>query len=156
MTRTFYRNRREEVGAAAWAWWVLLLGTIVVILIGAIFFGIRWATAPAKGKLEAREQINSGATRIAAYNHFFDVCASVQSLEASLLAQEEALAGSKGEDRERIKANIAGIKAARADAVNQYNQDARKDYTIGQFKSSKLPYQLPTTFERGETTSCAA
>lgn len=128
----------------------------VVVAVAAVVFGIRWAVAGPSGKLAAREQILSGDNRIQAYNHFFDLCAAVQTDEASLDAQYQLLKVAKGDDRERIVTNIGALLADRAGAVNQYNQDAQKSYTIGQFKSSKLPWQLSDTFHRGRHTVCAA
>lgn len=128
-----------------------IVGIIVIILaIAAGAFAIRWATAPAKGKLSAREQINSGSFRIAAYDKFFNDCASIQGLEGQLEAQKNQLAKATGDDLERIEANVAGIEGARAQAIAAYNADARKSYTSGQFRSSTLPYQLDTK----ENTEC--
>lgn len=120
-----------------------IIGVLILIgLVGGVTFGVRWLTAPAKGKLQAREQINSGAFRIAAYNHFFDVCIAVQTDETRLAAQKAELKTAPKDDVARIQANIAGIISDRAEAINEYNADARKSYTIGQFKSRQLPYQL--------------
>lgn len=58
--------------------WVLGILALIGLVVG-ITAGVRWVTAPAKGKLQAREQINSGSFRIAAYNHFFDLCARPSS-----------------------------------------------------------------------------
>lgn len=131
---------------------------IGLTLLGCLISGGLWATgvifAPQIGKGEARKQINSGSSRIAAYNHFFDACASVQTLEGQLAAQRAALATATGADVGRIQANISGIQGARAGAIAEYNADARKGYTIGQFRSSQLPYQLST--ETGASTSCVA
>lgn len=138
--------------------WVL--GTLaVVLLIGVIMFGWRWATAGPKGSLQAREEILSGSNRISAYNKFFDLCAAVQTAETNLAAFYSELAATPKDDvREinRIKTNITGVTAARNENVNQYNADARKSYTIGQFRASDLPYQLPTTYTKGQVTSCIA
>lgn len=139
-----------------------LAAFVSVWLLGAAIWGIdygwRWATAGPVGQLEAREEILSGATRITAYNHFFDLCASVQANEAALAASiDELSATTRPEDQERIRTNITGLTAQRARAIAQYNADARKSYTIGQFRSLSLPYELPpSTFKKGELTSCAA
>lgn len=136
--------------AVAWLAGILLL----VGLIAGIVFGIRWVTAPVKGKLQAREQINSGSFRIAAYNHFFDLCASVQTKEQTIVALEQELATKPTADRRsQIEASITANRAGRADDINTYNADAHKSYTIGQFRSSGLPFTLyPTTKE----TACVA
>jgi hypothetical protein len=132
-----------------------------LVLAGIITGGI-WAfvyyTADTRGKVQAQQQIKSGANRIQPYDHFFNLCAAVQTDEARLEAQYQVLAAGPSQDeRERILTNIAGIASDRADAINQYNADARKDYTIGQFRSSALPYQLPTgTYTKGVNTTCIA
>lgn len=138
---------------AAWVVGVLVLVALVV--------GVGWAwtylTASTSGKVSAQKQIQSGSSRIAAYNHFFDLCASVQTLEGQLAAQTAALPTATGADYGRVQANIVGIEGARAGAIAQYNADARKGYTIGQFRSSQLPYQLATApYTKGAATSCGA
>lgn len=151
MTEPWVPKTQKGASANGLLWVLAVLA--VAGLIAGIFFGVRWLTAPAKGKLQAREQINSGSYRIAAYDHFFDLCASVQGLEGQLAAQESALDGSTGDDRERIRANIAGIRGERAQAIADYNADASKDYTLAKFKSSKLPWRLSSEEEK---TVCTA
>lgn len=131
----------------------------MIALIAVLAFAVQWGTAPVRGKLQAREQINSGANRIQQYDHFFDLCASVQTAETSLDAQVDALPTSSGENLQRVQQNIVGLKATIANGINQYNEDARKTYTGGQFRASDLPFQLPApsdVFEKGVQTSCVA
>lgn len=140
---------------------VILLWTLgiiaLVFLIVAIGWGWSWVTSPTAGKVEARKTINSGPFRISAYQHFFNLCSSIQGLEGTLDAQERLLVGATGDERDRIRANIAGIEGARAQAIAQYNAEARESYTIGQFRSKQLPYQIPTDpYSKGEHTSCNA
>lgn len=146
-------NQKEVYGnVVLWTLGILLLIGIVT----GIVWGWRYATAPTAGKISARQQINSGSFRIAAYNHFFDACAAIQGLDGQLAAQQQQLPTATGDDRSRIETNIAGIEGARAQAVAEYNADARKGYTIGQFRSSGLPFQLPLHIQKGSTTSCTA
>jgi hypothetical protein len=134
----------------------ILLAFIVGFLIWLLAFGIQWGTAPARGKLQAREQIQSGNYRIQAYNHFFDLCASVQTMDQALNQSYSDLATSTSDDdRERIRTNISGQMNTRNDAVNTYNADSHKSYTVGQFKSSNLPYSLPP-YTKGEVIQCGA
>jgi hypothetical protein len=142
-------SRRRIVGET-WFW--ILVSILTIVAVGALVFGIRWATAPAKGKLAAREQIQSGQYRIAAYDHFFDLCSSIQGLEGQLAAQRAALSTATGDEEARISANVAGIEGERARAIAEYNADARKSYTLGQFRASDLPYRL----DAKETTTCGA
>lgn len=132
-----------------------------IVLIGGIVAGglaIRYYTADPKGKVVAQEQIKSAATRIPAYNHFFDMCAEVQTLEAAIDATLEELARLEPGTDEYVRTsrNLTAQKIARAEAIAQYNADAQKDYTVGQFRASKLPYQLdPTPYpHEGGKTQC--
>lgn len=130
--------------------WVL--GILAVIgLVALIVFGVRWITAPAKGKLQAREQINSGNFRIAAYDQFFNQCVSVQTKEAAIEALEQELATNPSAQRkEQINASLTANRIGRVSDIRQYNADAEKSYTVGQFRASKLPFQLDPTAK--ETT----
>jgi hypothetical protein len=140
--------------------WIVGWTIFAVLLIGGVTAGL-WATgvlfADVSGKGNARKQLKSADYRITAYDHFFNLCASVQTTEQALNASFVELSGATGDDADRIRTNITGQTVARAEAVNQYNADARKSYTLGQFRSSDLPYQLPTTYRKGqEMTSCSA
>jgi hypothetical protein len=42
----------------------------------------------------------------------------------------------------RIVINIAALQSLRHQAIQEYNANASKDYTIGQFRDAGLPYQL--------------
>lgn len=90
------------------------------------------------------------------YETFFNLCAAVQTAEASLEQQYAQLAlATAPEDKTRININVGGLIATRADAVNQYNADAT-EYTRGQFLASNLPSRLSAGYMRGEHTTCAA
>lgn len=132
---------------------------VVWVMLASALWGFSVATAGIYGRGEAHKQIQSAGSRIANYNHFFNLCAAIQSDEASLDAQFTALAMAETtSDRSRIQTNIAALQANRARGINQYNVNARKDYTAGQFRDSDLPYQLPTTdyTQKGEKTSCGS
>jgi hypothetical protein len=149
----FYNTEKDEPR------WGALVAALLAVLIAVpvIWFGVRWITAGPRGQLQAREQIQSGDFRIQAYNHFFDLCAAVQTDEATLDATVDQLRSSSDPtDRQRLLTNKTGQLAARAEAINQYNVDARKSYTEGQFRGNGLPYQLPVTYEPGAHTSCAS
>lgn len=141
---------------------LLVIGVLVALsLVGSVAgYALGWFAAPYQGKLQARQIIQGdGNYRIAAYDHFFNLCASVQTADSNIATQESLLAQFKkgGNDYNRTLTNIGGLEATRADGINQYNADASKSYTVGQFKSSNLPYQLPThPFEKGESIQCAS
>jgi hypothetical protein len=43
---------------------------------------------------------------------------------------------------EQIYSSITANEAIRAETINQYNVDAEKTATVGQFRASNLPYEL--------------
>jgi hypothetical protein len=148
--------RRRLVGEGAF--WLTIIGVLIVV-ITIVGLGWRYVIAGPSGKVQAREQILSGSNRIQAYNHFFDLCASVQNAEAAIQTTFDQLKTSTDpDDRERLQTNLSAQIITRQSGINQYNVDARKSYTIGQFRSLQLPYQLPTAaFQSGDTqTSCQA
>lgn len=126
----------------------IVVGLLVVVLLSGAGLAWRYFTAPIKGVVDAEEQINQGSNRIQKYNHFFDLCSTIQSDKMALATQRSLLDSAEGsKERERIRANIAGIQAQMNRNANQYNVDARKEYTSARFKSNDLPYQIDTTQE---------
>lgn len=145
--------RKRIIGEGSF-WIVVVLVLSLLLTIGGL--GWRYVIAGPKGAVQAREQIKSGSSRIASYNHFFDLCAAVQATEGVLAASYVELDTAEGKDRDRVRTNLTGLLAQRARSVAQYNADARKGYTIGQFRDSGLPFELPATYTNGVTTSCVA
>jgi len=141
---------------------VLMLGVVaiaIVLTLSAMYvFGwgfFKEATAPWRGEVDKREQVEgNGSHRIAAYEHFYDLCAQIQSDEASIRNLRRELNSEPKPTEERalqIRASITALENNRAENINQYNADAAKKYTIGQFRSSGLPYRIdPDT----EETTC--
>jgi hypothetical protein len=136
---------RMKLGIAA------IIGGLILLIPAC--YAVKYYTADVRGKVAANEQIKANpGFRITAYNHFFDQCAAVQTLEAAIAASEAELARTTAErERGRILANITGQIALRANAVNQYNADSTKSYTVGQFKASNLPYTLSLVIPEGGT-----
>lgn len=135
---------------------VLIGVSVLSIALFAAGLAFRYFTADVRGRVDAQEQILSGPNRIAQYDHFFNLCASVQSLEAQLDALNVELPRAPTvRDESRILASITGVTAARARAINQYNADALKSYTSARFRDSDLPFQIPTGPYEGTPTSCA-
>lgn len=146
-----YGTSRKRIVGEGWFWIVMVI--LIVLAIGALVFGIRWVVAKPAGKLQAREQIQSGSNRIAQYDHFFALCASVKTKEATIAALQEEYRTATVARRQQIGAFITANRAGRADTINTYNADASASYTSGQFRSSNLPYQIDPT---QEVTICAA
>lgn len=113
------------------------------------------ATADFRGETGQIERTRADADyRIANYDHFFDLCASVQSKEATIDSLEQELETDPREQRaEQIQATLTAVRASRAEAINQYNADAAKEATAAQFRASNLPPKL--SIDEGET-ECAS
>lgn len=135
-----------------------LLGLIAIAVLVVGIWAIRYYTAEPRGKVGAEEHIQSAPFRIEAYNRFFDMCVRVQELQAKLDAQHDQLASASEDAAERIMTNITGLRGEYERAVRQYNADARKDYTVGQFRDRNLPYTIEVggiDYKNGERTSCS-
>lgn len=126
-----------------------LLGLAAMAALSFVIWGWQYGTAELRGKVGAELKIESADSRIANYEHFYDLCAAVQGYEQALIAQTSALAA--GVDPDRTYANIAGVTAQRARAVAQYNADANKAYTKARFLGDTLPRSLDVNVE---TTQC--
>lgn len=123
---------------------LLFLG-ILVVGIALTLGGYAWKyfMAPVAGKAQAEWQQESGANRVAQYDHYFDLCASIQGYEATIRAQTLALTQTADPtDHSRISTVLGAVRAQRGRAIAQYNADARKVYTSGRFIDPTLPKQL--------------
>ena len=123
----------------------------VLFIVTAVAFASMWifgfgafqrGTANFRGETAQREKILANANyRIAAYDHFFDLCSSIQALE------------SKSHIYADDPNTYAAIRAVRANLVAQYNGDATKNDTEAHFHDSDLPYKIDL---EGDNTQCAA
>lgn len=153
--RQIATGTRWVIGGAA-------LALVVALVIGAMaVFGVGWfqrSTADFRGETAALEQIKANAdNRISAYEYFFDLCASVQSHEDTIRALETELAGDPSESRaEQIRGAITANQAQRDGKIRQYNSEAARDYTTGQFRDADLPAELNTDTEETTCTASAS
>lgn len=118
-----------------------ILGFVVLIgvIVGGIFLGggISLFTADFRGHVNTVEQTKANAAfRIANYNHYFDLCQEVQTWKGTLEIEQT----SPTPDQDVMKMARRMI----LDGVNQYNADARKEYTSAIMLDSSLPYQIST------------
>ena len=117
-----------------------VLGTILAFFALMVFtnglnYAYQWVAAPFVGELDQRKTVQSGEFRMYSYEHFYDLCASIQRKQRALMAQEEV-------DNGRAAQNIAALKAQIQGDISQYNADARKEETMGQFKARDLPQHI--------------
>lgn len=147
--RQIATGTRWVIGGAA-------LALVLVIAIGTMWvFGFGWfqrSTADFRGETAALEDILADPDRrISAYEHFFDLCASIQGHEDTNRALRTELEGDPSESRaEQIQGAITANQAQRDGKIRQYNVDAAASYTVGQFRDANLPDQL--SIETEETT----
>lgn len=141
----------------------------VIVAVGMFFIAVlgvyadNWfahLTSDTKGDTEKLSLVEAqGEFRIAAYDHFFNLCTSIQEKEATIRGQKQELETNPSPARvEQINANLGVLQAQRDSLINQYNNDGAKDYTIGQygpkelFGGTTLPYPLSL---QAEETTCA-
>jgi hypothetical protein len=134
---------------------------LAIILVGSYYGGIignhvkaNYAKRTVTSKVQQR--VRTAVFAQSVYEGYFNECAAVKTIEASLDAQYNLLdSATTDADKSRINTNIGGLIGARADAINQYNADAA-EYTRGQFLASNLPARLDdSTYEKGTHTTCA-
>lgn len=115
------------------------VGVVLTLVSG----GTSWVTAPFRGAVDAREQtVADGDYRNATYNHFFNLCTSVQAAEDSIENLEAEVEGGVSSDREaRIKQSITAQRNVRSEAIREYNAAAQQE-TKDFMKDSSLPESL--------------
>lgn len=139
-----------------WLAWILVV-IVVLILLGPGLWALGVWTAPWYGEGEARRQIQGDADfRIAAYDHFFDLCASAQADGDRIVNLEAELAdpATTASRAAQVRASLTAIRNQRDATVRTYNADASQDYTVGQFRDSDLPF--PLTIPTEGTLTCNA
>lgn len=141
----------------------IIIGSIALVLVlPLLVFGwsatIQWFTAPFRGALDQREQIQaSGDFRIYSYNHFYNLCRNVQEAQATHDNQADVLesmaASEDGYARQRR--TVAILKSEIEQRKQRYNADAAKEETTAAFRANNLPSRLPiTSHTYGERANC--
>ena len=146
-----FKDGLKGIGAVV----AVLVGLALLYLVGVfVFGGLSQLTADFRGETDKRNKVEAnGSYRIAAYDHFYDLCSSVQATEDTIANQLAERATASPERQAQIDANLTASRNVRATAIRQYNADARKSYTSGQFKASDLPFVLDIN---SKETSCVA
>lgn len=124
------------------------------LALGALGFGIKWATADLRGAADVREKtVANGNFRIGTYEEFFDLCSSVQAAEAAITNAETELATKPSSDRaEKLQQVITSQRNVRADSITTYNSKAAQNHRQA-FQDTDLPYRLDLN---AQETQCAA
>lgn len=136
---------------------LILLSVVasVAIVLTLIYGGgmLQRLTADFRGETSQIEQTEANADyRISAYDQFYDKCMSVKSTESKIKNLADELEQTEKEQRKDIlNTSITASKNKRAEMIQSYNADARKEDTRAKFKASDLPYELN---ENEEETVC--
>lgn len=130
----------------------------IACLLGlALMMGLfRLETAAFFGNVDAQVQIESGPSRIAKYEAFFEKCSAARQVESQLDAQQTLLASldPSTDQYARTLTNIAGLTARRMTHIEDYNRLAAQEETTARFQADNLPERLPTDAYAGVKTSC--
>jgi len=115
---------------------------VLVIVFWGFSTGFKYFTAKPSGIAEKERQVQSAEFRIYSYEHFYDMGARIESLEAKLVAQKKKIQKQKegSEEYSRTLTNIAALEGLIIENKAQYNADAKKEETRGQFRANDLPY----------------
>lgn len=134
---------------------LLSIVAIIAIVLTVIYGGgmLKRFTADFRGETSQIEKTEANADyRISAYDQFYDKCMSVKSTESKIKNLADELEHTKKEQRKDIlNTSITASKNKRAEMIQSYNADARKEDTRAKFKASDLPYELS---ENEEETVC--
>jgi hypothetical protein len=132
--------------------WLLVAGS----LFGGVYFAAFYSktTAETRGTTKMRENTKAnGDFRQAAYQEFFNLCASVQTKENSITNLKKELDNKPPSGRVWvIDQSITALENARAEAINTYNAKAN-EFHRQQFLDSRLPYRLDVNQEKTECAS---
>lgn len=157
---SFKRDAKDAAAITGWTLYGLIAAVIAIFIVISMWvwgwgFFLDHGGANRIGENQKKLQVEgNGSFRTSAYDHFFDLCASVQATEDKIRINKDELTSKPDAQRaDVLHANITALESVRAEAIRQYNQDARKSYTIGQFRASDLPFELDPT---DRSTSCTA
>ena len=157
-----WNSREVRVNGWTAAGAVLIIALVFMSIVWTLVFfsfGIRVATAGIVGRGEARIQIQSADFRIQAYQQFFDLCASIQAAEDRMdeTHRQIGLLDAESDPWFRKQEEFAAQSATRQRGIRDYNTDANRSWTQGQFRDEDLAFQLTTELydpEGGNKTIC--
>lgn len=157
-----YREYAKEGAKASGLAILAGVAAFVIILIFATMAIFGWGffqrgTADFRGKTAQTERVKADPDyRIAAYDHFFDLCGSIQSKEDQIRnteARPTTEGSNSGFTASQKEAILLALRNSRAELIREYNADAGKADTKANFLSSDLPYTIDIN---GEDTTCNA
>lgn len=139
---------------ARFSWKLILFGGLAILLVlvfaSMAIFGwgfLARGTAEFRGETGVRERVVADPDyRIASYENFYDLCASIQAKEdaAALTEAQLAVPEVKADPQRKAELDeyVLALRTQRAELIRRYNADARKEDTRANFLASDLPYQI--------------
>lgn len=130
---------------------------LIPLLIFAGTMTFRYFTADARGQVEMEERVQSGDFRQHSYDHFYNLCVEVQSAQAEHEQQLRVLEGlESGTPQYNRAVRAEAAQRARIERLaREYNTDARREETVGQFRANDLPERIEMDeLEEGGRVSC--
>jgi hypothetical protein len=147
MREPWYESESEPRWMGGIAKWVLY-AVALALLVSGVLLAVNYFTADTRGKVSARNQTNGNGTyRIAQYDHFYDLCGSVQALED----QRDTMKADTSLPKDQRAVNVLALTNQRNTLIRRYNADSSKVATASQFKASDLP---PLLNPHQEHTQC--
>lgn len=144
-------STRQDVSDGAKILAGIVALVILVVIISVSVWAFKASTQEVRGQVNQGERTKANADyRIASYDRFFNLCAAVQAKEEAIKAVEQQDATTPQQQTQK-SANLTALRASRAALINQYNADAAKEGTRGQFQASTLPHTLNLN---QESTTC--
>lgn len=134
-------------------WFLAIAGIAVAVWLGVVAIG--WLTQPVRTASEVREKVGDADNVLLTYEHFHEVCAGVRSTDQKIDAKQDEIDayderhpdGDKSDEfqaapkRDRLDTELSGLKAHRADLVEEYNADSAKA-NRALFKDGDLPERI--------------
>lgn len=136
---------------------VVLTVLAIVFVVSGFSVGWRYMTAEIRGIVGAEEQIQSSRNRLDKRKQYYDLCRNVRSYEVKIQNAIARLENTKGEEAQRIRQNLNGLRNMRSEDIAKYNSFANQEGMAAQFRASDLPAELEQgRFENGdELTECS-
>jgi len=140
----------DRTGARIGVRLVVIIVAVILLIVAIWALTVAWA--PWKGAGDQRKATQGNAQyRIAAYDEFFNACEAIAAKERIIERYREQLeTATSPDEKSRLNAAITAESNVRDEMIADYNADAAKADTRGDFRADGLPYQI----DPNGTTTC--
>lgn len=135
-----WRDERRELnrfGRFGLAWWLVIV--LVIVVIGAVLWGVRVATSGVRGQGDAIIQKNSASNWTAAQARFEQNYQEVVTSDQKIQNAYDTLQTDPSDAT--LRTNYDGLKSYCLSVVADYNADARS-YLAEDFRAADLPSEI--------------